>query len=579
MTKLRVLVIALIAMAIAVPAITAGAAATGSDGRVERRTVGRGTLERNDDAGGIPGERASVAELGTLSGRELKAWASQFVEGDDVRFVRSQVECTTEHRGAADDFRLDCDTLLPNNEPDIEVDPNDPNHIVASSNDYDWCCDGFYTSFDGGQTWTQGNMSVEDPGRIGSDPVTVFDPVSGNVIHASLNFSFTNNGFARDGDLVVSISTDGGVTWGRPVVVYDGKGTDIAPTQVFNDKEWIVVDTEPTSPFYGRAYITWSRFLSHDGEYAEAAIWESHSDDGGRTWSVAQEINGSAPFCDIQYDGPTGDCDENQFSVPTVGPDGTVYVAFQNEQNSSIQESGDAFPNRQEIHDSQYLVVESGDGGVTWSDPVIAATLEDGPTNYPINVDGRQTLAGYQVRVNSAGNIVADDDGNLYLVWSDNRNGQADRRTPVTNTDVFMTRSTDGGATWSGPIPIDPNPGDEWFPWIDADPTSGELAVVYHSRNEDDPDLYNTFVARGTGAGAFTLEQVSSKPSDPTRAVFFRAQAKGCYPCATFMGDYNRLAYGPDGRIHATWTDMRRPYQGAKHGTRFLQFVFYAQLP
>jgi hypothetical protein len=40
-------------------------------------------------------------------------------------------------------------------------------------------------------------------------------------------------------------------------------------------------------------------------------------------------------------------------------------------------------------------------------------------------VDGRQTLAGYQVRVWGAGNVVADPthNGRLYLTFSDNRNG------------------------------------------------------------------------------------------------------------------------------------------------------------
>jgi len=73
-------------------------------------------------------------------------------------FVPSELECTASRTGF--NTKLDCDDPFPNNEPDIEVDPADPLHMVASSNDYGSCCDQFYTTFDGGRTWQTGNMSV-----------------------------------------------------------------------------------------------------------------------------------------------------------------------------------------------------------------------------------------------------------------------------------------------------------------------------------------------------------------------------------------------------------------------------------
>jgi hypothetical protein len=143
---------------------------------------------------------------------------------------------------------------------------------------------------------------------------------------------------------------------------------------------------------------------------------------------------------------------------------------------------------------------------------------------------------------------------------------------------VFISTSTDGGQTWSAPSPVDDGAGDQWFPWVDVDPTTGELAVVYHTRNDADPALYNTAVAQGT-PGAFTVTQVSTTPSNPTRSVFFKAKVPGCFYCATFFGDYNRLAFGPDGVAHVTWTDMRRLYKKAQNPPQHLQFIFYRQLP
>ena len=151
-------------------------------------------------------------------------------------FVPSQLECTAARTGV--NTKLDCDDPFPNNEPDVEVDPTDPLHMVASSNDYGSCCDQFYTTFNGGRTWQTGNMSVQDPGRTGSDPVTTFDVRTGTVLHSSLNYTFNADGTqACDGDLVVSRSSDGGLTWGEPVVVAGGLGCDLDELQFFHDKE------------------------------------------------------------------------------------------------------------------------------------------------------------------------------------------------------------------------------------------------------------------------------------------------------------------------------------------------------
>ena len=159
-----------------------------------------------------------------------------------------------------------------------------------------------------------------------------------------------------------------------------------------------------------------------------------------------------------------------------MGPDGAVYVAFANGQNQALWEPDEAF-------DDQYLMVKSTDGGQTWSSPTFVVGLEDGSADYPINVNGRQTLTGYQVRVNSAGNIVSSPtNGNLYLVFSDNRNGTHDSSSPVTNIDVFMMTSTNGGTTWSGPAQVDSGAGDQWFPWVDVNPKNGNIGVLYNDR-------------------------------------------------------------------------------------------------
>jgi hypothetical protein len=308
--------------------------------------------------------------------------------------------------------------------------------------------------------------------------------------------------------------------------------------------------------------------VSENGNYISSAIYESHSDDGGHTWTGPKVISGSnSTLCTFQVAGPAGECDQNQYSVPTVGPDGTLYVAFANEQNAALAETGEVGT------ENQYMLVKSTNGGASFSAPTFVVGLEDGARDYPINVSGRKTLSGYQVRVNGAGNIVASPvNGNLYLVFSDNRNGIHDVANPKTNVDVFIMQSTNGGASWTGPYTVDGGPRDQWFPWVDVNPVTGNVGVIYNNRT--DSVLYHTTLARGL-PGSFTMERLTSKGSDPVHSLFFQAHVSACPQCATFMGDYNRVAFGSDGMANGVWTDMRELFDGT---SLHKQFIYYSRV-
>lgn len=103
-------------------------------------------------AAAVPAGMASATE----PAEEL---AKPFVSQKTPPNAPSVHECDASGNPAAN-VRLDCDDPFPNDEPNIVVDPADPNHMIASSNDYGSCCDEYYTSFDAGQTWSTGNMST-----------------------------------------------------------------------------------------------------------------------------------------------------------------------------------------------------------------------------------------------------------------------------------------------------------------------------------------------------------------------------------------------------------------------------------
>jgi hypothetical protein len=506
-----------------------------------------------------------AAGLGpSAAGRDAE-WpelAKTFVSDHTPPASLSVEECTATGDPGLD-VRLDCDDPFPDNEPNVAVDPADGDHIVVSSNDYGSCCDQYYTSFDAGKTWRTGNMSHLGPNYIGSDPITVFDPKHETVVHLSINFKVSSGIPATNGNVVASVSQDGGLTWAVPTIVGRGVGA-----RLFLDKEDATVDVDPSSPYYGRIYVTWSAFLGTARRYLESPIMLSHSDDGGTTWSTPIEISGSsATYCTYQGAGPAGECDEDQGSSPRVGPGGVLHVAFQNGQHEAAWEPGDQF-------EDQYLLVTSHDGGATFTAPKHVVDLEDGTADFPTNVDDRPTLTGMQVRLPTFGSLAVDPTtGRLYLTFTDNRAGLHDTAQPVSNAQAYIMSSPDG-VSWSAASRVDTEAMESWFPWVDV-AADGTVGVVYNQRIAG--DKYVVRLAEGH-PGSFTHALVSQEPSRPNNSRYFDAGTTGCPYCAVFHGDYLGLDYGSGTTANLAWTDMRDKAPDTVAGAGdYLQFVYFAR--
>ena len=502
----------------------------------------------------------------------------------------------------------------PDNEIPIAVDPQDPNHLLSGSNDYYYRFNnstgvrhvivptGFFTSFDGGATWIDGNIPFSS-GNGAGDPSPGFDAKHGIALMAQLENVGPNTGCCvAQGNVTVSRSADGGVHWQRPTMVFHGHGAGIGPANqaVFFDKEWITADNNPSSPYYGRIYVTASKFVNGlQGSYIRSPIVISHSDDGGATWSPARVISGSNPDCTFQSDGgPTGVCDEDQFSYPEVASDGSVYVHFINSQNDAAWEIPDDF-------DEQIMVVRSTDGGETFTDPVAAAQLEDGFSDTPYSAVGDQTVYGHQMRWASAGNISVNPQNPLdvTVVWSDrgtpNPNatpGCADNKPgdppnydpcnagPGSDLNIYYARSTDGGVTWTSRQLLDGSVGNGWYPWADHKP-NGTLVVAWDQDNGAAPaDTFNHVLKVGGGAPQVlspnTAEGRTATENPDISVTHWAGQyvppdlwPAVCGPagysdppvtnaegkdCNIFDGDYTGLAVGSDGSINVTWTGLNR---------------------
>ena len=587
---------------------------------------------------GAPGGQASdLFPLKWLPAPEQFDLSSSGMSGAGGQFSTQQIErftCTTSGPPTAGVI-MNCNVpefnqnFSPDNEIAVVVDPDNPNHIVAGSNDYYYRFNnstgarqaivptGFFTSFDGGASWLDGQVPMRF-GNGAGDPSPAFDKKHNVVLMAQLeNVGGQGGPWVAHGDVSVSRSTDGGQTWATPVSVFHGTGTGIGPANnaVFWDKEWVTVDNHPGSPHYGRAYLAAARFLNTlHGNYAESPIYFSYSDDGGLTWSTPKKISGSNPtFCTFQTTGPAGECDEDEFGIPVVAPNGTLYVHFTNGQNSGAWEQPFDF-------DSQIMVVKSTDGGVTFSAPVPAVQLEDGLSDMPFSVIRRQTVYGHQIRWNAAGTLVADPtdpSGNTvsivfadrgapnasatpgcYLTAAGGLNiGSAPNYNPCSAGPgavlrVYVVTSTDGGATWSGRTMLSDSGGSQWFPWAGY-LSDGTLVAAWDEDPAAGPqEVFNHVLVKG---GAKTT--LSITPEKVSNSVtHWAGQYTTAWPaicggspagknCNVFHGDYTGLAVDSLNRVHVVWTGFQTPatslqvdfYTGQLH-TGYRQDAMYRRV-
>ncbi|MCB0726743.1 MAG: exo-alpha-sialidase [Ignavibacteriae bacterium] len=351
------------------------------------------------------------------------------------------------------------------NEPSICINPKNTNELVAGSN-----LNFYFYSTNSGLNWTKATLTSTY--SVWGDPAITVD-TAGNFYYAHLTNPMSSYFIDR---IVVQKSTNGGINWNN------GSFAGFIPPKQ-QDKEWLCVD-----PYNNNIYMTWTqfdRYGSADPNDSSIILFSS-STNAGESWSSALRISKKAGNC-IDEDGTT------EGAVPCTGPNGEIYVSW--------------------AIDDKIVFNKSTDGGITWLPEETFVTTQ--PGGWDFNVSGIYRANG--MPITSCDLSGGPHRGTIYINWSDQRNG-------VTDTDVFMIKSTDGGNTWSEVKRVNDDPAgrQQFFTWMTIDQSTGYLYFVYYDRRNYTTLQTDVYMAKSTDGGeTFENFKVSATPFTPNSSVFF----------------------------------------------------------
>ncbi len=390
----------------------------------------------------------------------------------------------------------------PQSETSIAINPENPKEIVAGSNEIFRLPMRGYFSSNGGRTWTGVDLPLPPATQsqgidFGSDPGVAWDTL-GNVYYSYIVVFFSKGfGGVVGTEMAVARSSDGGRTWTATYFAFQTGGS------MFNDKPMITVDTNPSSSFFNRVYVAW------DAAGGPTGMLVSASSDHGVTFSTPVS---AGPPKGIGAD-------------PFVGPDGTLYVAWQ------------------DWHDSLELVSRSTDGGATFGAPVtIAPTM----ASFDVGIPAMAVRRALIYPACGADTSSAPNHGTLVCSWTD--------ETPSNGMDAFAAHSTDGGVSWSTPARVNDDSrgvaNDQFNQWLAVDPSDGSVSVsFYDTRNDPIHVSTDVFYVRSTDGGNSFSANVKVTTA-PTNEAVSGANFGNQY------GDYEGIAV-LNGMAHPVWTDRR----------------------
>jgi hypothetical protein len=392
----------------------------------------------------------------------------------------------------------------------VAVNPRNPAQLIVGSDDGNcgrFTQVGFHVSSDAGSSWTTTCLAAIDDFGQGLDPLGL--PLVGYDLNGTAYIAAYYQVPGPNGPSVIGFekSTDG-VTWSAPAVAL-GSGSSLISYAS------LAIDRTQSSPYANSVYVLGIDFAG------SGQVVASSSRDGGNTWNTSQV----APF--------PNSASENYPSL-TVDSKGTLYAAWMHcliYRDSLCQNSTD------------YMVLsKSSDGGVTWSQPKLVRGIHEVPNScgcFPFGAIPNTTVGAPNTPALGVDNSSGPYSGRLYATmfeWTG------------TYMRVGVIRSSDGGDTWSKPVPVAPpsETHDQFFPWISVSPT-GLVGVSWFDRRNDPANIdYQAYAAISSDGGESfrTNVQLTTAFSNPDNNGY-----------NNFLGDYAGNTWDGPNYFIAAWMD------------------------
>jgi len=419
------------------------------------------------------------------------------------------------------------------------IDPTEAGAWVVMTNDFRRNFDQmfFHVSTNNGATWTDDAMVG------GSDPFTGFIP-STFQSDPGLSFDDSGNSFLSTitGNLLIdfnsgyeNVDTEIDIAQGFAHGTYASllpTPIDVQPCNglIFTgpftcdatlDKPFNTTDSNPSSPNHGTTYVYYTLFCNAplsgvcvDGNASvplfQSGIVESHSPGPGQPFSTPALVSGSLI--------------NTQFSDMVIDYSGTPHIFF------------DDFTNFPTIN-----MWESTLTGGTWvvsAKPVASFTFNGlGNLFWTFRSSGAEapgcgihgSTAYCAFSANQVGTGKPEATPSVYLATINVHTGSS--RIVRVNNDPFNDQKA------------------HFFAWATATPAGNVYVGWYDDRNDPFNNKVDYFVGKSTDGGK----------TFPTQKAVNDVSFNPCtgFPGCGFFGDYTQLVSGPDGAVHAAWSDTR----------------------